>query len=211
MARKIPSTGRRGRPNPGARSNIRGWALFATSVAVITLWVSRLFPPRSPLAAPQSSRRPAPQGWSPTPKPPTRVSAEADTIVPPAGYERADVGPRFIVGAFALLLGSLALVVLCVLWLFPFSTTDRTLNAPLSGYPEPRLQASPRQEMERFSAEERAQLTTYGWVDKQHGIVRIPVDVAMDEIERRGIPDWPTPSRGYSESSRPTAATESMR
>lgn len=122
------------------------------------------------------------------------MSAKAETIVPPAGHENADVGGRFIASAFALLIVSLAVVMVCVLWLFPFPNTDRTLNTPLPFYPEPRLQPSPRQEMQRFLAEERAQLTSYGWVDKSHGIVRLPVDVAMEEIARRGISDWPTAS-----------------
>ena len=83
-------------------------------------------------------------------------------------------------------------LLLGVLWLFPLPGTDRSLHAPLPFYPEPRLQLSPRQEMQRFLAAEYEQLTTYGWVDKAHLIVRIPIDVAMNRVAQRGIPDWPT-------------------
>jgi type III secretory pathway lipoprotein EscJ len=113
-------------------------------------------------------------------------------VLPPAAHEPADLGGGFIGGAFGLLLASLAIVVLGVLWLFPLPGTDRAMNTPLPLYPEPRLQASPRQEMQRFLAAERQQLTTYGWIDKANGIVRIPIDVAMDKVARSGIPGWPT-------------------
>lgn len=115
-----------------------------------------------------------------------------ELILPPAEHEAADVGPRFIGAAFALLFVSLAIVTLRTLWLFPMPQTDRTLHTPLPVYPEPRLQPSPRAEMQRFLAEEMKQLKAYGWIDKAHGIVKLPIDVAMEEVARRGSPGWPT-------------------
>jgi hypothetical protein len=121
-----------------------------------------------------------------------KPSPKRELVLPPAAHEPADIARGFISGAFGLLLASLAIVMLGVLWLFPLPGTDRTLNTPLPVYPEPQLQPSPRQEMQRFLAAERQQLTTYGWIDKAHGIVRIPIDVAMDKIARDGIPGWPS-------------------
>ena len=118
---------------------------------------------------------------------------EPELILPAAAHEGRDVGPRFIAGAFALLIVSLAVITLSVLWLFPMPSLDRTLRGSLPTYPQPHLQPSPRQEMQRFRAEEMLELNTYGWIDKQHGIVHLPIDVAMDEIAKRGIPGWPTP------------------
>jgi hypothetical protein len=137
------------------------------------------------------------------------MPAEAETVVPPAGHESADVGGRFIGSAFGLLIASLAVVTLCVLWLFPMPSTDRTLRTPLPVFPAPRLQPSPREEMQRFLAEERAQLTSYGWVDKSHDIVRLPVDLAMKEIAQRGIADWPTPAGPSAKNSTPSATPSS--
>ena len=119
---------------------------------------------------------------------------EPELILPAAAHEGRDVGPRFIAGAFALLIVSLAVVTLCVLWLFPMPSLDRTLRGPLPTYPQPHLQPSPRQDMQRFRAEEMQELNTYGWIDKQHGIVHLPIDVAIGEIAKRGIPGWPTPT-----------------
>ena len=114
-----------------------------------------------------------------------------EIVLPAAAHAGPDVGHRFIAGALALLVTSLAVITLGVLWAFPLPTLDRTLNLPLPLYPAPRLQPSPRQEMQRFLAEEMQQLGNYGWIDKAHGIVRIPIDAAMAEIAQRGIPDWP--------------------
>jgi hypothetical protein len=36
--------------------------------------------------------------------------------------------------------------------------------------------------------EEDAILTTYGWVDRQAGVVRIPIDVAMKQVLEEGFP-----------------------
>lgn len=114
-----------------------------------------------------------------------------ELLLPAAEYEKSDVGPRFIGAAFALLLASLAVITVGALWLFPLPGTDRMLHVPLPVYPAPRLQPNPREEMQHFLAQEKAQSTTYGWIDKPHGIVRLPIDVAMEQVAKRGIPGWP--------------------
>ena len=54
--------------------------------------------------------------------------------------------------------------------------------------PEPRLQVNPASDMERLRTQEDAVLTTYGWVDRQAGIARIPIDVAMRQVLDEGLP-----------------------
>ena len=54
--------------------------------------------------------------------------------------------------------------------------------------PEPRLQAHPAHDMQEMLASEDRELGEYGWVDQQKGIVRIPVDRAMDIIAQKGLP-----------------------
>jgi hypothetical protein len=54
--------------------------------------------------------------------------------------------------------------------------------------PEPRLQTNPRQEMRDLRASEDAVLNGYGWVDKERGVVRIPIDEAMKLTLQRGLP-----------------------
>jgi hypothetical protein len=54
--------------------------------------------------------------------------------------------------------------------------------------PFPRLQANPQQEMRDLRAKQKALLDGYGWVDKDAGIARIPIEDAMKTIVQRGLP-----------------------
>jgi hypothetical protein len=54
--------------------------------------------------------------------------------------------------------------------------------------PEPRLQTDPRQDLADLRAKENETLTTYGWVDKNAGVVRIPIDEAVKLTLERGLP-----------------------
>jgi hypothetical protein len=52
----------------------------------------------------------------------------------------------------------------------------------------PRLQAYPNQELDDYLAHEKETLNTYGWVDKKKGIVRIPIQRAMNILLQNGLP-----------------------
>ena len=52
----------------------------------------------------------------------------------------------------------------------------------------PLLQAAPAAELERRRAEEGATLATYGWIDREQGLVRIPIERAMELALERGFP-----------------------
>jgi hypothetical protein len=54
--------------------------------------------------------------------------------------------------------------------------------------PEPRLQTSPREDLRDLRASEEALLDSYGWVDKNAGVLRIPIDEAIRLTLRRGLP-----------------------
>lgn len=54
--------------------------------------------------------------------------------------------------------------------------------------PAPRLQERPFEDVRELRAEEKEVLTTYGWIDKKQGIVRIPVEKAMQILVERGLP-----------------------
>jgi hypothetical protein len=51
----------------------------------------------------------------------------------------------------------------------------RTTQAP----PEPKLQISPRTDLQQLVQVETETLNSYGWVDEKSGIVRIPINEAM--------------------------------
>jgi hypothetical protein len=60
--------------------------------------------------------------------------------------------------------------------------------------PEPRLQAEPKVELKDLRADEEAILSSYGWVNPDKGIVRIPIDQAIDIVAKKGLPSKPSPT-----------------
>jgi hypothetical protein len=57
--------------------------------------------------------------------------------------------------------------------------------------PEPRLQATPVLDLRAMRAAEDQVLNSYGWVDQSKGVVRIPIDRAIDLLAQRGLPSRP--------------------
>ncbi|MFN2387580.1 MAG: hypothetical protein ABR576_15080 [Thermoanaerobaculia bacterium] len=55
-------------------------------------------------------------------------------------------------------------------------------------FPEPRLERFPFATRESLRREEDSRLLGYGWVDRGSGVVRIPIERAMDLIAVRGLP-----------------------
>jgi hypothetical protein len=66
----------------------------------------------------------------------------------------------------------------------------------------PLLQVHPHQELIDYCAEQQKGVNTYAWVDQQSGVVRIPVDRAMDLILAKGLP-----ARNSTEASGPASYT----
>ncbi len=54
--------------------------------------------------------------------------------------------------------------------------------------PEPRLQQTPGAALVRMHENEKVALESYGWVDKNSGVVHIPIDRAMDLVLEKGLP-----------------------
>lgn len=114
----------------------------------------------------------------------------------PAGYERRDLNPR-VVGFFLLgLTAGIGIVLLLTAWLFGvFDARAARRDVPPSPLavgrpipPEPRLLVTPGKELKAVWGAEDAVLNSYGWVDQKAGIVRIPIDRAMDLLAERGLP-----------------------
>lgn len=114
---------------------------------------------------------------------------------PEVAHERSDVNVRGIL-MFALMLFAFTVVtVLLIWWLFDyFAAREARLDRPrsmLAGShgeslpPEPRLQVSPAQDMRELRAKEDTLLNTYGWVDQQAGVVRIPIERALQLLAER--------------------------
>ena len=58
-------------------------------------------------------------------------------------------------------------------------------------FPEPRLEDNERTELAPFRYQEEQILNSYGWVDQNAGVARIPIQRAMELIVQRGLPTAP--------------------
>jgi hypothetical protein len=54
--------------------------------------------------------------------------------------------------------------------------------------PSPRFQDNPQQELQDLRATQEALLEGYGWVNKEAGVARIPIEDAMKIVVERGLP-----------------------
>ena len=117
--------------------------------------------------------------------------------------ERSDADTRGVwLTAGALLLG-VVVVMLLMIALFNVlmevhpmhRATDSPFVAERASPPEPRLQVNPAAELQRLREAEQSLLTTYGWVDQEAGIVRIPIERAMEIVAERGLPEWELPGQ----------------
>jgi hypothetical protein len=116
---------------------------------------------------------------------------------PAVAHEESDVNVRAILGFGAGLFATCAVVAVVAALLLGYFTrqASRTPRVfPLAAAqetqppPEPRLQTHPREDMEQLRARETAVLESYGWVDKNAGLARIPIEEAMRLTVQRGVP-----------------------
>jgi hypothetical protein len=73
----------------------------------------------------------------------------------------------------------------------PKADTRTVDNSDTQAFPEPRLETSERTQLRTFIEDQDSKLATYNWVDKDKGVVQIPIDRAMDLIVQRGLPVRP--------------------
>lgn len=109
-------------------------------------------------------------------------------------YERSDVRIR-LAGWLAGGLAAFVLIVPLILpWMFPLSMQRTTpASRPALSSNAPPLEVDPRDSLERSQRGGVQFTSSYGWVDRQRGIVRIPIDRAVDLVLHRGLPGWPSP------------------
>jgi hypothetical protein len=109
-------------------------------------------------------------------------------------YERSDIESADITWLAAGLAVFVIAIPLLMPFVFPQSMRHVTPSAPpaLSAN-APRLEITPREDLQRFDRSEAKLVTSYGWTDRDHGVVRLPVVRAMELLVQRGLPGWPKP------------------
>lgn len=112
------------------------------------------------------------------------------------GHETTDAS-AFHVGLFALTL-AIAIVLSLLLmdrmfWRFEAAAekADPVVSAVTDNLtpPEPRLQVEPRIDLAHFRENEDHTLHSYRWIDRQQGIVQIPIERAIELLGERGLPE----------------------
>jgi hypothetical protein len=131
-------------------------------------------------------------------QPPAAPAGRAPASNPEVHHEESDVNFNAILGFGAGLIVVALLIHLLTYVLFRyFDSREARRVAPQYPLavaqenrlpPEPRLQTDPRQDLAELRAKEDEVLHSYGWVDKNAGIVRIPIDEAMQLTLQRGLP-----------------------
>jgi hypothetical protein len=119
-----------------------------------------------------------------------------------AGHETTDASPRLILWVAAGMVVS-AIVIHVAVGFFEYAlgrwdhspVPVTRMTAPREEVPPPRLQTSPSLDWEEYRSASEAQLRTYGWVNRNAGTIRMPIERAMELTAQRGLPARaPTPA-----------------
>ena len=111
-------------------------------------------------------------------------------------YESSEVRIRPLIAAGLLLAVIVTISTLLMSGMFNFFATRNAAQHPASSPmadsrkppPGPLLQPDPSNELADARAYEEALIGRYTWVERDSGIVRIPVKKAMELLVKRGLP-----------------------
>jgi hypothetical protein len=136
------------------------------------------------------------QPWLMPNSAPTQSSEPANP-----GYETRDANVRgvlfFVAGLMAVLIASYFVL---TIWYRALERDSARIDAsateqqpasvatPQPYFPYPREQVSPSADLQAFRARENAKLNSYGWIDEKSGVVRVPIERAMDLLLKKGLP-----------------------
>ena len=113
-------------------------------------------------------------------------------------HERKDVDVLSLITIACVLFLSCAVIFVIVWGMMRYfkihepAKTAGQANLPITTvqeFPNPRLQIKPPADLAKLRAAEDGDLNSYGWVNRQSGTVRIPIDRAMQLLLERGLPD----------------------
>jgi hypothetical protein len=131
------------------------------------------------------------------------------------GFEHQDLGSRPVYG-FLISLVVVGVLVYYIMWgMFHFLNSYNRKNQPAANpmvqaeqdtrepdaprtnekiqreFSEPRLEDNERTELAPFRYQEEQMLNSYGWIDQNAGVARIPITKAMELIAQRGLATTP--------------------
>lgn len=125
-------------------------------------------------------------------------------------FEHADLSPTGIIYFMIGLAVAVVVIYFIVFGMYHFLDTYQMAHQPAmspmvappadtriithsntQAFPEPRLEESERSQLRSITEDEDRKLATYNWVDKDKGVVQIPIERAMELLVQRGLPVRP--------------------
>jgi hypothetical protein len=102
-------------------------------------------------------------------------------------YTGGDLNLRGLGWGAAIIVGSIGCALLAAALLL--RARGPAANTPPHPFqaPAPLLQPAPQPDRGAYFADKRRLLDSYGWVDRQAGVARIPLDEAMKLLAARGV------------------------
>jgi hypothetical protein len=107
-------------------------------------------------------------------------------------------------------LGALVLLVAAIgffLFIFHAVVPGRPPRAPRA-FPEPRVNTTEREELQRLIEAQQGKLEAWRWVDSQHSTVQVPIERAMQLLVKKGADAYQPLLTSPQSLSAPTAAAE---
>ena len=120
-------------------------------------------------------------------------------------YEDRDLGARGII-VFLVVLGITGIVLCLMVWGYfdyharhmepatriagpqTIYTPSAEEQAPEGRFPKPSLQIDDVGDENQLKQSNAQRLSSYGYIDQKSGIVHIPIDQAMDQLAKQGLP-----------------------
>lgn len=153
------------------------WGMAALGSIAVALIYGVAKPRRSRPEPERNSSGAAPAGNA-QPENPTTDFEPTDWSLRPVALIYVAIPALLVVSCF----------VLIVAYPNALPDVDRTLHiAP----PGPRLQIDAASDLQKFRADEERRLNTYYWIDRDKGIVHIPIENAMKKLATTGAPGFP--------------------
>jgi hypothetical protein len=134
----------------------------------------------------------------------------ADIQNPGVEHDTTDINVRAVIGTLAaMVLAAILIHAVVAAMLIYFERTSaegepepnpmrvgRTTSGPtdpVKTFPQPQLQPDPVGDLNKLFVQEDQYLNTYGWVDKNAGVVHVPINDAMEMFLQQNSSSNPAP------------------
>jgi hypothetical protein len=111
------------------------------------------------------------------------------------GYETRDANTGSVLNFMVILAVILVVTALVSLETFRYFAAHDQEEAAPSPFADtrplpqgPQLQVTPREDWLKYREAQQRNLETYSWVNREKGLVSVPIDQAMDILVKKGLP-----------------------